>query len=54
MKNFLSKITVVDFVVVMAILLILAAIVVPSFVPPEPSTAASHRAHQVAPARTPR
>ncbi len=49
MKSFLSKITIVDFVVVMAILLILAAIVVPSFMPP--ASTAAHRTHQVAPAR---
>ena len=54
MKKILSKITIVDFVVVMAILLILAAIIAPSFVPPTGNVAAQHKVHQVAPARAAR
>lgn len=52
MRNRLSKLSVVDFVVVMAILLILAAIVVPSFMPPAGNTSTPQRAHQAVPART--
>ena len=51
MKNILSKLSIVDFVVVLAILLILAAIIVPSFVPPSGNTVkAAQTAHQSAPA----
>jgi type II secretory pathway pseudopilin PulG len=50
-KKILSKITIVDFVVVMAIILILAAIVVPSFMPPAGQSAKPASAHQAVPAR---
>lgn len=46
MRRFFSKITVVDCVVVLAILLILAAIVVPSFVEPDGQPVHSSRAQQ--------
>ncbi len=53
MKSIMKKISIVDFVVVMAILLILAAIIVPSFVPPEGrGLAPTQRVHQSAPAST--
>lgn len=51
MKSIWSKFSIVDFVVVVAILLILAAIIVPSFVPPTGNVGASAKtAHQSAPA----
>ena len=46
MRRFFSKITVVDCVVVLAILLILAAIVMPSFVDPDGKPIHSYRAQQ--------
>jgi type II secretory pathway pseudopilin PulG len=53
MKNVLKKLSIVDFVVVVAILLILAAIIVPSFVPPSGNTVkAAQHAQQSAPANT--
>jgi type II secretory pathway pseudopilin PulG len=54
MKKVFSKISIVDFVVVVAILLILAAIIAPSFVPPTGTAAVPHKVHQVAPARAAR
>jgi Tfp pilus assembly protein FimT len=54
MKKILSKITIVDFVVVMAILLILAAIIAPSFVPPTGTATVPQKVHRVAPARAAR
>ncbi len=51
MRSIWSKFSVVDFVVVVAILLILAAIIVPSFVPPTGNVnATGNRTHQSAPA----
>ena len=52
MKKILSSLSVVDFVVVIAILLILAAIIVPSFVPPSAKAAnANQHTQQSAPAK---
>ncbi|MGE5327285.1 MAG: hypothetical protein ACM3NO_09625 [Deltaproteobacteria bacterium] len=52
MKNILTKLSIVDFVVVIAILLILAAIIVPSFVPPAGNAAGTgQHTHQAAPAK---
>jgi type II secretory pathway pseudopilin PulG len=52
MKKILSSLSVVDFVVVVAILVILAAIIVPSFVPPSGKAAnASQHTQQSAPAK---
>lgn len=52
MKRILSRISIVDFVVVLAILLILAAIVVPSFVPPAGQVTRTGSTHQTAQAHT--
>ena len=52
MKKILTSLSIVDFVVVLAILLILAAIIVPSFVPPSGNAAnAGQHTQQSAPAK---
>lgn len=50
MRGFLSKIRIIDCVVALAILIILAAIVLPIFVPPAGRKALLERARQTAPA----
>jgi type II secretory pathway pseudopilin PulG len=48
MRRFLSSITIIDCVVAIAILIILAAIVLPSFVPPAGQGTSPARIHQTA------
>jgi type II secretory pathway pseudopilin PulG len=48
MRKFLTSLTIVDFVVVLAILLILAAIMMPSFMEPSGKRISTNRTHQSA------